>query len=52
MKLKLLLFQFNVFEEFYRYAGLKLNKSKTVAFITEGINPRVYQDNTLEVLDL
>ena len=28
-----------LFVEFYRYAGLKLNKCKTVAFITKGINP-------------
>ena len=42
-------FSIQLFEEFYRYAGLKLNKSKTVAFITERVNPKAYQDNTLGV---
>ena len=43
-------FAIKAFEEFYRYAGLKLNKSKTVAFITKGINPDVFEDNTLGML--
>ena len=42
-------FAIKLFEEFYRYAGLKLNKCKTVAFITKGINPNIYQDNTLGI---
>ena len=42
-------FSIQLFEEFYRYAGLKLNKSKTVAFITEGVNPKVYQESALGV---
>ena len=31
------------------HARLKLNKSETVVFITEGVNTMIYQDNTLGV---
>ena len=36
-----------IFEEFYRYAGLKLNKSKTVAFLAVTDTNRVYLDQNI-----
>ena len=36
------------FEEFYRYAGLRLNRSKTVAIITWN-DGSIYKDNTLNI---
>ena len=38
-----------LFEEFYRYSGLKLNKSKTEAFIIEGDNVKIHRDNTIGI---
>ena len=38
-----------LFEEFYRYSGLKLNKSKTEAFIIEGENVKLHRDNTISI---
>ena len=39
----------NLFEEFYRYAGLKLNRTKTEAFLMDFQNPLVYQDNSIGI---
>ena len=38
-----------IFEEFYRYAGLKLNKSKTIAFLAVTDTNRVYQDQSIGI---
>ena len=38
-----------IFEEFYRYAGLKLNKSKTIAFLLITEKNKVYQDNKIGI---
>ena len=38
-----------LFEEFYRYSGLMLNKSKTEAFIIEGENVKLHRDNTIGI---
>ena len=37
-----------VFEEFYRYAGLKLNKSKTIGFIVQN-DGSIYEDGYLGI---
>ena len=38
-----------LFEEFYRYSGLKLNKCKTEAFIIVGENVKLHRDNTIGI---
>ena len=38
-----------LFEEFCRYSGLKLNKSKTEAFIIEGENVKLHRENTIGI---
>ena len=38
-----------IFEEFYRYAGLKLNKSKTIAFLLKTDQEKVYQDDNIGI---
>ena len=40
--------QFKVFEEFYRYAGVKLNKSKTIGIIVQN-DGNLYEDEQLGI---
>ena len=46
---KSVLHAINLFEEFYRYAGLKLNRTKTEAFLIDFQNPLVYQDKSIGI---
>ena len=39
----------NLFEEFYRYAGSKLNRTKTEAFLIDFQNLIVYQDYSIGI---
>ena len=39
----------NLFEEFNRYSGLKLNKAKTEAFLIEGENIKLCATNTIGI---
>ena len=46
---KSVLHAINLFEEFYGYAGLKLNRTKTETFLIDFRNPIVYQDNSIDI---
>ena len=39
----------NLFEDFYRYSGLKLNKAKTEAFLIKGESIKLCADSTIGI---